>query len=72
MSDNILVNQANITVGTKVKFLGNPAYLRGLSGKVLRVSDLQPEVITVQFENLKVVVTDIFQVVKEDVQDEVR
>lgn len=62
MSDNKMVQQANINVHTRVKFLGNPAYLRGLEGKVIKVSDMQPEVITVQFDNLKVVVTDIFQV----------
>lgn len=65
-----VVLQAGIVEDTQVIFRGNPVWLQGMRGKVIRVSSMQPEVVTVMFENLRTLVTDIFQLeVVDEVQD---
>ncbi len=54
----------------KIKFLGSPAYYQGLTGTVVRVSEMQPEVITVVLSNGARIVTDVFQVVVLEEEDE--
>lgn len=63
-----VVLQAGVVENTQVIFRGSPVWLRGLKGKVIRVSSMQPEVVTVLLENLQTLVTDIFQL---EVVDEV-
>lgn len=67
---SVVVRQAGIVEDTQIIFRGNPVWLQGMRGKVIRVSSMQPEVVTVLLENLQTLVTDIFQLeVVDEVQD---